>query len=228
MDNNKIGITRIIDKKKLLLFFVLFVIGYCLLNFVYKEILELRFSDVFKQGRNEDFMKISAVRLYELIRWQFLEPFILSVILSLICVYTKIFKKHYFKDSIVAFLIFIVALFLFVFLSKLYAYEREKSNEAKYKKLIIGKWHYSNRAAGNVTLVFSNNSTGYRFTDSIKAVQKFECRIKRKFLSIILPAYKSEIYLIDSLTTKTLIIRSIFKNNRKDNVYSSKFTRGSP
>jgi hypothetical protein len=225
---NKMRPNIIIGKKKLLIFFALFSISYCLLNYAYGAILDISFSDVFRVAHTEDYLKISSDRLYGLEWWQFLKPFILSIILSLTCLYTKMFRKDYFKESIIALLLFIVGLFLFFFLSKFYTHEREKSQETIHKKLIVGKWHCTDPVFGNVVFVFSDDNTGYRFTDSVKTVQKFEYQIKKNLLSIDLESHKFEFYWIDSSTINTLILRAIPKNSMKDDIYSSKFTRGSP
>jgi hypothetical protein len=141
-----------------------------------------------------------------------------------------IFKKDYFKESITGFLLFIVGLFIFGFLSKAYAKRQERNNGIRNKSLIVGKWNYTNRVVGKVVVVFNKDSTGYRFVDSNKTIQKFRYYIIRgSFLAIDFDfeLNKNEYYHIDSLTTKTLCVWGtpfFIKNN----VYESNFKRGLP
>jgi hypothetical protein len=227
MDEIKPRPNKRIDKKKLLIFFAVFVTAFYLLDFMYVRVLRLIFSDLAKQI-SEGIEKMSMPRYHELIRWRALEPLILLITLSLTCVYIVIFKRNYFKESIIAFLLFIVALFTFGFLSKVYTKQQEKDNGVRNKSLIVGKWNHTNRVGGNVTIVFNKDSTGYRFTDSNKTVQKFRYDIYRgSFLTIYFESNKHEFFRIGSLTIKTLSIKAPF-SKIKNNVYESNFTRGSP
>jgi hypothetical protein len=225
---DKIRINRIIDIKKLLILFILFVIVYYLLNYIYIRILHQIFSDVFKPA-HKVYNRALLYRLIEFHKWSHtFKPFILLILLSLTCIYTKIFKKNYFKESIIAFLIFIITLFTFNYLSRLYADKQEKENAIIYKKLIVGKWHSTNHVVGNVTIVFNKDSTGYRFTDSIKTVQKFKYLIAKGSVLAIYDYTKiQEYYNIGSLTTKTLSIKSV-PFLIKNDVYESNFTRDFP
>jgi len=229
MEGEKIRTKRLIGKKSLLIFFVGFVIVYYLLTHAYIGILRLKFSDLVIQLNNYHFEKISMNRFHEFIWWRALEPVVLLIILCLTCVYTRIFKRNYFKESIIAFLLFIVALFTFGFLSKAYTKKQEKDDLIRNSTLIIGKWNYANRAAGIVTLEFNKDSTGYRFTDSNKTIQKFRYYFMRgSLLDFDFESYKNEFYWIDSLTSKILSIRAIPHKEIKNNVYESNFKRSSP
>jgi hypothetical protein len=231
MDENGIKTTRIVGKKSLLIFFIGFVIVYYLLTLAYIEVLRLKFSDLVMQISYSYYGKISMERLYKFLWWRALEPVVLLIILCLTCVYTRIFKRNYFKESIIAFLLFIVALSAFGFLNKAYTKKQEKDDLIRNKSLIIGKWSYTNRVAGNVTLEFNKDSTGYRFADSNKTIQKFRYHIMRGSslaINFHLELNKDEFYHIDLLTTKTLNISSGPFTKIKNNVYNSKFKRDAP
>jgi hypothetical protein len=229
MSENNTRIKRPINKKNLLIFFVLFVAAYCLLNYIFKKILRWSFSDLVNQFNSNGYTKISMPRYHELIWWQFYKPFILLITLSLSCFYTAIFKRNYFKETLIAFLIFIVSLFAFAVLSKLYTDKQQKDRQVKYQNLIVGKWHYNNRRIGNVVVVFSKDSTGYRFTNAVKTVQKFRYSIyKGSFLSFYFESNESEFYDIDKLTISTLDISAGPFTKIKGNVYDARFERGSP
>jgi len=205
-----------------------FIIVYYLLTRAYIGILRLKFSDLVMQLNNGHYEKISMSRFHEFSLWRAFEPVVLLIILCLTCVYAGIFKRNYFKESIIAFLLFIVALFTFGFLSKASTKTQERDDLIRNRTLIIGKWNYKNRGAGIVTLEFNKDSTGYRYTDSNKTIQKFRYYVMRgSFLAIDfdLELNKNEYYYIDSLTTKTLNISAGPLTKIKNNVYSSKFKR---
>jgi len=229
MFKNKNRIKRPINKKSLLIFFILFAAAYYLLNYIFKEILRWSFSDLVSQFNSDNGTKLSMHRYHEFVRWEFYKPFILLITLSLACVFTAIFKRNYFKETIIAFTIFIVALFAFAVLSKLYTDKQQKDRQLIYQNLIVGKWHSNNRRIGNVVVVFSKDSTGYRFNHADKNSQKFRYSvIKGSFLSFYFESNESEFYYIDELTNKTLSIRPGVFTKIKGNIYFANFKRGSP
>jgi len=106
-----------------------------------------------------------------------------------------------------------------------------KYNETIDKKLIFGKWNYTNSEVGNVVMVFNKDGKGYRFTDSNKTVQKFSYEVSKKsLLKIYIRSYKPELYHIDSLTSKTLIIREypFIKIRESLSIFQAEFKKGPP
>jgi len=97
MFKNNTLIKKPINKKSLLIFFILFVAAYYLLNYIFKGILRLGFSDLVKQVNSADATKISMPRYHEFVWWEFYKPFILLITMGLTCVYAAIFKRNYFK-----------------------------------------------------------------------------------------------------------------------------------
>ena len=212
-----------------MIFFVLFIGAYYLLNYIFREILHLAFSDLVKQFHNYDWSEISNLQFHKFEWWQFYKPFILLITLSLTCAYTAIFKRNYFKETFIAFSIFIVVFFAFGALSKLYTDKQQKDNQVIYQNLIVGKWHHTNRRIGNVVVVFNKDSTGYRFTNTAKTEQQFRYFIgKGSFIIFFFESNKFEFYEIEGLTTKTLDISAGFHTKTKGNVYSASFERSSP
>ena len=136
--------------------------------------------------------------------------------------------KSYFKTTF-SYLVLCVSVFIGLVG---YAYTNKQIRDKEInKELLPGKWIYLNEAVGNVVMVFNKNGTGYRFTDSNKTVQEFKYQITRKsFLKFYIKSYKPEIYYIDSLATKTLIIREYpFKKIKESiSIYESNFKKGDP
>ena len=107
--NNMIKGIRI---KTLLLIFVGFVLTFYLLQYIYLKILFRIFNDVVKNLHPPPYRNLDPNRLVYLTLYVSLSDFIGIIILALVCLYIKIFKKNYFKESMFALLIFTVIYFI--------------------------------------------------------------------------------------------------------------------
>jgi hypothetical protein len=85
MDDDKIRIKPLIDKKKLLIFLVAFVVVYWLFNYIDVKILRLIFSDITKRVTIEEYEKVLSPRYHKFMSWQAFEPLVVLIVLSLTC-----------------------------------------------------------------------------------------------------------------------------------------------
>jgi hypothetical protein len=110
--SNIIKITRI---KTLLLIFIGFFLTFYLLQYIYLKILFEIFNDVVKNLHPPQYRNLDPNRLVYLALYVSLSDFIGIIILVLVCLYIRIFKNKYFKESIFALLIFIAIYFILKF-----------------------------------------------------------------------------------------------------------------
>jgi FlaA1/EpsC-like NDP-sugar epimerase len=226
MSKNKSKVDVPIVIKKIIVFFILFSITYWLLNYFFNEVLYLIYKDAFHQIHNDNNQRVIH-RLLEFDRWsRIFKPCILVTISSLICIWIVLIKRKYLREAIIAFFTFIFTLCIINLSSKLYHNKQEKDRNI-YTKLIIGRWNHKSSSVGNVVIIFNQDKTGVRFSDSIKTVQNFHYSIiaKNSSLAIFFESNKSEFYYIDSLTNKILNIRAGPFTKLEGNVYVSNFKR---
>lgn len=106
---------KTIRLKTLMLFFIVFLLTFYLLKYIYLKILFEIFNDVVKNLHPPPYRNLDPNRVVYLALYTSLADFIGIIILALVCLYIKIFKKKYFKDSIFALLIFIAIYFILKF-----------------------------------------------------------------------------------------------------------------
>jgi hypothetical protein len=105
---------------------------------------------------------------------------------------------------------------------------QSRNNPVINKKLIFGKWVYTNSLAGRVTVIFKEDGTGYRYNGSSRVEQKFKYKItENSLLKFYIGSYKPEIYRIDTLTSTILSIREypIVKIKESISIYESTFRK---
>jgi hypothetical protein len=109
-----------------------------------------------------------------------------------------------------------------------FTFKQLTDNHIINKKLIFGKWVYINSFEGRVTMIFKEDGTGYRYTDSSRVEQKFKYQTTdHSLLKFYVGSYKPEIYRIDTLTSQILSIREhpMIKIKESISIYESTFKR---
>ena len=80
-----------------------------------------------------------------------------------------------------------------------------QQSEKDIKKLIVGKWVCKSQVAGNITIVFNKDGSGYGLVDSMKNVYKFKYSVlKGSILKLSAGKLKPETHYIRLLTATEL------------------------